>query len=90
MIQWHRTVQNIIQEIDLCIRQKRSDEISLQLLVQKFGYSEYHFSRKFREISGMQFRDYLRFRKLAFAARQLRDTNNSILEKITQGRRPQA
>lgn len=90
MIQWHRTVQNIIQEIDLCIRQKRSDEISLQLLAQKFGYSEYHFSRKFREISGMQFRDYLRFRKLAFAARQLRDTDNSILEKITQGRRPQA
>lgn len=31
------------------------------------GYSEFYVSRKFKEISGMQLRDYLRDRKLAHA-----------------------
>ena len=42
--------------------------------------SEYYLSKKFKEISGMQFRDYLRYRKLAFALKELRDTENGILD----------
>lgn len=80
MYEWHRTIQKMIEDIDSCIKEKRDEQISLKLMAEKFGYSEYHFSRKFKEISGMQFRDYLRFRKLAFALKEVRDTQRGILE----------
>lgn len=80
MYQWYKNIQQVIDEMDRCIREKQDEEISLEKLARKFGYSEYHFSRKFKEISGMQFRDYLRFRRLAFALKQLRDTDDGILD----------
>ncbi|MGI6173890.1 MAG: helix-turn-helix transcriptional regulator [Christensenellales bacterium] len=80
MYEWRRHVQEIIEEIDRCIRDGRDETITLSLMAQKFAYSESHFSRKFREISGMQFRDYLRFRKLAFALKAVRDTQRGILD----------
>ena len=70
MYEWNRTIQRMVVEIDECIKEKSDEQISMKLMAEKFGYSEYHFSRKFKEISGMQFRDYLRFRKLAFALKQ--------------------
>ncbi|MBE5802492.1 MAG: helix-turn-helix transcriptional regulator [Clostridiales bacterium] len=80
MCEWHKNIQRLVEEIDLCIRNKNDEALTLSLLAGRFGYSEYHFSRKFKEISGMQLRDYLRYRKLAFALKQLRDTDDGILE----------
>ena len=80
MCEWQKSIQKIIDEIDNCIREKENEELTLSLLARRFGYSEYHFSRKFREISGMQFRDYLRFRRLAFALKQVRDTRRGLLD----------
>ena len=80
MYGWHRNIQRIIEEIDKCIKSRSDEDITLSSIAKRFGYSEYHFSRKFKEISGMQFRDYLRFRKLAFALKQLRDTEEGILD----------
>lgn len=80
MIRWHQKIQELIDEIDCSIREKRDAAITLGELAQSYGYSESHFSRKFQEISGMSFRDYLRFRKLAFALKRLRDTEDSILD----------
>ena len=80
MHRWYKNIQKLIEEIDICIKSKSDEELSLIQLAKKFGYSEYHFSRKFKEISGMQFRDYLRYRKLAFALKQVRDTERSILD----------
>lgn len=79
MYEWHKNIQRIVDEIDLCIKNRKDEELTLTHLAKKFGYSEYHFSRKFREISGMQLRDYLRYRKLAFALKQVRDTQEGIL-----------
>ena len=73
-------IQHIINQIDICIRNKNDEALALSTLAQKFGYSEYYFSRKFKQISGMQFRDYLRYRKLAFALNQIRNTQNNILD----------
>lgn len=42
------------------------EALTLNYLSRRSGYSEFHVSRKFKEISGMQFRDYLRYRRLAF------------------------
>ena len=80
MVGWYQKIQELIDEIDRSIREKRDAAITLGELSQKYGYSESHFSRKFQEISGMSFRDYLRFRRLAFALKALRDTGESILD----------
>lgn len=80
MYEWFKNVQLIIDEIDKCIRNKDSETLVLAELAGKLGYSEFYVSRKFKEISGMQFKDYLRCRKLAFALKDLRDTKDGILE----------
>ena len=80
MSQWYRQVQKIVDEIDAGIRSGLEDAPTLTRLSQTLGYSEFHLSRKFREISGMSLRDYLRFRKLAFALKDLRDTDRRILD----------
>lgn len=58
MEQWHRTIQTMIDEIDRFIREKQPEELTLRELARHFSYLEYHFSRKFREISGMQLREF--------------------------------
>lgn len=80
MYEWYKQVQIIIDEIDLCIKAHDDEALMLKHLSNKLGYSEFYISRKFREISGMQFRDYLRFRRLAFALKEIRDTKKGILD----------
>lgn len=80
MEQWYKAVQHIIDEIDLCIKSKSDEALTLRTLSKKLGYSEFYFSRMFRIISGMKLRDYLRFRRLAFALKEIRDTDKGILE----------
>ena len=80
MTAWHRTVQEIIDEVDGCIKREDDEALALKALSERMGYSEYHMSRRFSEISGMQFRDYLRLRRLAFALKELRDSRAGILE----------
>lgn len=80
MHEWQRQIQTIIEEIDTCIKNHNDEALTLEHLSHKLGYSEFHISRKFKEISGMQFRDYLRYRRLAFALKELRDTENGILD----------
>lgn len=80
MEQWYIAVQHIIDEIDLCIKSKSDEALTLRTLSKKLGYSEFYISRKFRTISGMKLRDYLRYRRLAFALKDVRDTDKGILE----------
>lgn len=79
MSDWNQNIQKLLTQIDLCIRENCDEQLTLHLLAERFGYSPSHFSRKFREISGMQLREYLRGRRLAFALRRLRDTDEHIL-----------
>lgn len=80
MYQWHKQIQMIVNEIDASIRHHHNEVLTLTFLSRKLGYSEYHITRKFKEISGMHFRDYLRLRKLAFALKEVRDSEKSILD----------
>lgn len=80
MYEWHEMVQKIVDEIDLCIKNQNNEALTLTRLAQRLGYSEFYISRKFKEISGMQFKDYLRYRRLAFALKQIRDTKSGILD----------
>ena len=80
MYEWRRQIQIIVDEIDRCIRNHDDEALTLRALSRKLGYSEFHTTRKFREISGMPFRDYLRRRRLAFALKEVRDGGRSLLE----------
>ncbi|MBE6760129.1 MAG: helix-turn-helix transcriptional regulator [Ruminococcaceae bacterium] len=80
MSEWNRRIQDVIGRIDEHLRSRADEQLTLQSAADELGYSEYHFSRKFREISGMQFRDYLRYRRLAFALKAVRDTDKPLLE----------
>lgn len=82
MYEWHKNIQIIVDEIDECIRHHHDELLTLRFLSRKLGYSEYHTTRKFKEISGTQFRDYLRLRKLAFALKEVRDSEKSILDIV--------
>ena len=80
MIEWQRSIQSVVFEIDNNIKEQNDEALTLSNLAKFIGYSEYYVSRKFRNISGMQLRDYLRGRRLAFALKDIRDTEEGILE----------
>lgn len=80
MSEWNRVIQQMVAEIDLCIKGKCDESMTLTSLSRKLGYSESYLSRKFHQVSGMRLRYYLRYRGLAFALRDIRDTDGSILE----------
>ena len=80
MGEWERLVQTIVEEVDKCIERQDDETLTLSCLAQKLGYSEFYISRKFREISGMSFRDYFRQRTLAFALKEVRDTSKGLLD----------
>lgn len=77
---WEQTVLRMVTAIDASIRRHDDDALLLRSLAASMGYSEYYASRKFREISGMTVRDYVRFRRLAFALMELRNTRRGLLE----------
>lgn len=80
MSEWYKTVQTIVEEVDKCIKNGDDEALTLSVLSKKLGFSEYYLSRKFKEISGMHFRDYLRYRSLAFALKDVRDTRKGLLD----------
>ena len=80
MYEWHKQVQRIVDGIDRCIENRDDDGLTLQAIARECGYSEFHMTRKFKELSGITLREYLRKRRLTFALIDLRDTDKSILD----------
>ncbi|MCR2023578.1 helix-turn-helix transcriptional regulator, partial [Blautia pseudococcoides] len=80
MYQWQKQIQRIVNEIDNCIKNYDNEALTLHNLSHKLGYSEFYTTRKFKEISGMPFRDYLRLRRLTFALKEVRDSTKSLLD----------
>lgn len=80
MSELHRDMQRVIDIMDACIKGRMEEDVALNSIAGKMGYSAFYFSRKFREITGMPFRDYLRFRKLAFAVKDVRDSSRRLVD----------
>lgn len=80
MNKWKKQIQIIVDEIDTCIKNHDDAALTLYHLSHSLGYSEFHTTRKFKEISGMQFREYLRNRKLAFALKEIRDGKKKMID----------
>lgn len=79
MYNWKKNIQTMVDEIDQCIIKHDDEALTLRSLSNKLGYSEFYITRKFREISQMQFKEYLRCRKLAFALFEVRDSERDLL-----------
>lgn len=77
---WTRSIQQMIGEIDRCIKSGEDEALALRQLADTLGYSEFYVSRRFKEIAGMPLREYLRCRRLALALKELRDTDDGILQ----------
>lgn len=80
MYEWQQQIQSIVDEMDECIKCHHDKALTLRKLSEKLGYSEFYTTRKFREISGLRLRDYLRRRRLAFALKEVRDSERSLLD----------
>ena len=80
MYEWYRLIQIVVDEIDTRIKRHDDDSLTLRSLSKKLGYSEFHTTRRFKEISGMLLGNYVRLRKLAFALIEIRDTNTRFLD----------
>ena len=80
MYEWRKQIQIIVDEIDNCVKEHRDEALTLGALSRRLGYSEFYTTRKFKEISGMSFREYLQNRKLAFALKEVRDSEKGLLE----------
>ncbi|MGE6578601.1 helix-turn-helix transcriptional regulator [Paenibacillus xylanexedens] len=80
MYEWQKQIQIIVDEIDKCIKNDNDEALTLRFLSRRLGYSEFYTTTKFKEIAGMQFRDYLRHRKLAFALKEVRDSERGMLD----------
>ena len=79
MYEWKKMIQLVVDEIDECIRNHDDEALTLGELSKKLGYSEFYTTRKFGEISGMSLREYIQKRKLAFALKEVRDSEKSLL-----------
>lgn len=55
-----------------------SDDITFRSLAETFGYSPFHFHRIFTSVTGRTITDYLKKRRLAYACRQLVETDKPI------------
>ena len=80
MYEWHRQIQVIIDEIDASIRRGDDAALTLRSLARTLGYSDFHMTKKFRQITGLSLREYLRTRRLAFALAEVRDTDRRLLD----------
>ena len=80
MHEWHRQIQHVVDRIDECIMCREDEGLALRALSRELGYSEYHTTRKFKQIAGVQLKQYLRLRRLAFALVEVRDTGRRFLD----------
>ena len=71
---YHEAMQGILEYIDENI----SGEINAETLAARAGFSEYHFSHVFRWCVGYSVMEYVRNRRLAFAAAELSENRKII------------
>lgn len=79
MSNWSEEIQKILDRIDECIKNNEDDQLALEALAKQIGYSKFYTSKMFKNISGMKLKDYIRGRRLSFALKDLKDSDDSIL-----------
>ena len=80
MYEWQQLIQTVVNEMDEAIMRHDDQALTLQALAARLHYSEFHATRKFREMAGMPLRTYLHQRRLAFALKEVRDSRRPLLD----------
>lgn len=75
--------QDIVREIALYIEANFAQELSIASLCTKFGYSEAHLSRKFKEVTGLAPMKYLEIYRLEIAHKMLEKREYNVSEIAT-------
>ncbi len=70
----------VITGVQSYIVQNSHDEITLDMMADKYFLSKYYLSRMFKEITGYTFRDYLILHRLSVAKDMLIHTTNSVTD----------
>lgn len=76
------------REVTLCmdyVQNHLAETVELKTLARLIGYTPYYLSRKFKEETGQSLREYVRARKMEYAALLLATTDDdiqSVMEKI--------
>lgn len=84
----HRTNPSVSPQIQACrdyIELYAEKELTLAMLAQRVGYSEYHLSRKFKQEMGVSIRTYIRYARIERAKFLLETTtysNAQIAEQL--------
>ena len=74
--QYSKPVSNLIDYLEIHIE----DEIRMKDLADKFGYTEYYLSKKFKKETGTTVKEHLRDIRLEHAKRDLEDSSETIHE----------
>jgi AraC family transcriptional regulator len=69
-----------VQRMQDYIEEHLDSHITLEDLAQAAGYSPWHATRLFKNLTGIAPSDYLRARRLSVAAMRLRDTRERVLD----------
>ena len=67
-----------VSEICKYIRDNLDEELSLEDLAKHFGYSKYHFSRKFKLQTGYSYKQYIEALKIEQSIESILDVNSNI------------
>lgn len=70
------TIQDILEWIEFNL----TEELTLRVLEEKTGYSQWHFQKSFKGVTGMSPGVYIRKRKMVIARDLLKETNSSITD----------
>lgn len=68
-------IQNAVDYIE----EKLGDDIKVDDVANRSGYSSYHFQRIFQAVTGFAFKEYLRKRRLSESVKTLRSSKVSII-----------
>lgn len=71
-----RTIRTLCDYISMHI----TEELDIEMLAEKTGYSSYYLTRKFKKETGMSINNYIKERKMEYAKTLLSTTSQSIQE----------
>ena len=71
---------DIIQQAVAYIEENLGQDLSLDDLSKKTGYSKFYLSRLFSDITGCTIYKYIKMRRITEAARRLTDTEAAIID----------
>jgi len=76
----YQSYEKVIQKAIAYMESHLAEEITIEELSKHAGYSPFHFHRVFQSITGMSIASYVKKRRMAYAASDLANTNQRILD----------